>query len=86
MEKTAKKSQTANSLPLHFNKKTLFYTLFPDRSYQAYILRRYVFTDPVLQQMGLTVEEYRRIKGFTVQQCNTIRNILQASHEGENSI
>lgn len=89
MEETAKKAKTANSvqLPLHFSKKYLFYTLFPNRSYQAWILRRYVFTDEALETLGITADEYRRIKTFTFQQCHKIRLLLQHhSHEGTNSI
>lgn len=40
-------------------------------------LRRLLFTDEVLARLGITIEQYQRIKIFTVLQTSEILKLLQ---------
>jgi hypothetical protein len=81
MNETAKHTPNANTerpeLPPIFNKKQLYFFLFPNaQRYQSQPLRKYLFCDNTLFSLGIRPNEYGRIKTFTAQQCAAIRRIV----------
>jgi len=64
-------------LPIVFSKGDLYQILFPGRAkYGTARLRSALFTDEVLKRIGLTPEEYRRRRVFSITECAAIRAIL----------
>lgn len=68
----------APELPPVFNKKTLYFYLFPNTrgGYQSWRLRRHFFDRITMQRVGIDPAEYPRIRFFSPVQCSRIRRIL----------
>jgi hypothetical protein len=64
-------------LPPVFNKKTLFFFIFPwRRQYQSATLRRYLMDNGAFSALNIPPSEYNRIKIFNARQCAAIRRLL----------
>lgn len=66
-------------LPQIFNKKELFFYLYPQASvYDSRTLRGKFFSDDLLNKLKLTPEEYNQIRVFTFQQTCIIKSHIAA--------